>query len=69
MKGEPWAASRRPLGSTAKLSICEVPVRVPMRRSPVALKNTSPRPEPSGTVTVECGTGISLPTGFSLKPE
>ena len=25
MKGEPGAANRRPLGSTTKLSICEVP--------------------------------------------
>jgi hypothetical protein len=50
VNGEPLAASRRPPGSTTKLSICEVPVRVPMRWSPKALKNTSPRPELSGTV-------------------
>ncbi|MGH3408633.1 MAG: hypothetical protein ACRDRJ_39990 [Streptosporangiaceae bacterium] len=33
----------------------EVPVRVPTRWSPVALKNTSPGPELSGTVTAEPG--------------
>ena len=61
VKGEPGAASRRPSGSTTKLSISEVPVRVPMRWLPRELKNTSPTPEPSGTVTVERGIGVRLP--------
>ncbi len=53
---------QRPPGSTRKLSICEVAVRAPMRRFPKALKNTSPTPEPSGTVTVDPGTGVRPPS-------
>jgi hypothetical protein len=49
-------------GRTRKLSICEVVVRAPMRKFPKPLKNTSPTPEPSGTVTVENGTGVRLPS-------
>ena len=69
VKGEPLAASSWPPGSTTKLSIWEVPVRVPMRWSPVALKNTSPRPASSGTVTVVPGIAVRLPLRCRRKPE
>ena len=68
VNGEPWAGSRRPSGATTKLSISEVPVRVPTRWLPRALKNTSPRPELSGTVYVEPGIGVSVPLKLSRKP-
>src|SRR5882757_1022406 len=69
VNGDPFAASRRPPGSTTKLSICEVPVRVPTRWSPVALKNTSPRPAASGTETVEPGIAVRRPPRCRRKPE
>src|ERR1700686_424075 len=51
-KGDPGAAVRRPSSSTVKLSILEVPMRVPTRLVPVELKSTSPGCDPSGSATV-----------------
>ena len=62
------AASRWPPGSTTKLSICEVPVRVPMRWSPVALKNTIAQAGVAGTVTVVPGIAVKLPPRCRRKP-
>ena len=40
--------------STTKLSIWDVPTRVPAKLVPVELNNTSPGCAPSGSVNVEC---------------
>ena len=42
VNGEPGALSRRPPGSTTKLSISEVPVRVPTRKFPEAVEEHVP---------------------------
>src|SRR2546423_705342 len=49
-KGEPGAAVRRPSEPTLKLSISELPTRVPTRLVPAELNSTSPGCASSGTV-------------------
>src|SRR5579862_116056 len=66
--GEPGAAVRRPSEPTTKLSISDVPTRVPTSRDPSPLKNTSPGDEPSGSETVEPASGRRWPPAFSVKP-
>jgi hypothetical protein len=51
-----------------KLSIWEVPTRVPISLVPVPLNSTSPGWAAAGRVTVDPGTGASEPQGASLKP-
>src|ERR1700733_226945 len=67
VNGEPGAAVSRPLSPTVKLSICEVPTRVPTSLVPVPLKSTSPGWAAAGSATVDPGTGVRLPRGASRK--
>src|SRR6266566_2629171 len=57
-KGDPGAAVRRPPEPTVKLSIWEVPTRVPASLAPSPLNSTSPGWAPSGSATVEPATGV-----------
>src|SRR5437588_1119973 len=66
-KGEPGAGARRPSGRTAKLSISEVPTRVPARLVPVGLNSTSPGCDPCGSATLEPLIELSRPDASSLK--
>ena len=68
MNGEPGAAVSRPPNPTVKLSICEVPTRVPTSLVPVPLNSTSPGWAAEGSATVDPGTGVRLPHGASRKP-
>src|SRR6185437_5060714 len=68
VNGEPAAAVSRPLRPTVKLSIWEVPTRVPISLLPVLLNSTSPGWAAEGKATVEPGTGVRLPQGVSRKP-
>src|SRR5579859_1094744 len=67
-KGDPGAAVRRPFSATVKLSIREVPTRVPASLVPSSLKRTSPGWEPSGRGTVDPARGRRCPPGLSVKP-
>src|SRR5579864_533372 len=66
--GEPVAAVRRPSGPTEKLSISELPTRVPTRFVPVELNRTPPGFAPSGRETVEPASGSSWPSADRTKP-
>src|SRR6266550_7767710 len=67
-KGDPGAAVGSPPEPTVKLSICEVPTRVPASLVPSPLNSTSPGCEPSGSATAEPATGARRPLGPSRKP-
>src|SRR6185503_18693636 len=71
-KGEPGAAVSRPSAPTVKLSMKDGPAlgptSVPTRRSPVALKRTSPGRAVGDRATVELLSGLSLPLGLNVKP-
>src|SRR5436305_9129319 len=56
--GDPAAALRRPSRPTLKLSISELPTRVPMRFLPVELNSTSPGWASSGSATGEHARGL-----------
>src|ERR1041385_4435297 len=67
--GDPDAAVRRPLPPTLKLSISELPTRVPMRFLPVESNSTSPGWASSGSATVEPPSGLRRPPPLSVKPD
>src|SRR6266566_4226055 len=67
-KGDPGAAVSSPPEPTVKLSIREVPTRVPASLVPSPLNSTSPGCEPSGSATAEPATGARRPLGPSRKP-
>jgi hypothetical protein len=62
------AAVSRPSKPTVKLSICEVPTRVPISLVPVPLNSTSPGWAELGRAIVEPGIGVRLPQALSRKP-
>src|ERR1700733_13923236 len=68
VRGDPGAALNSPPQPTEKLSIWEVPVRLPTSVVPIELNSTSSGCEPLGTVTVEPGSGWSWPQGESVNP-
>src|ERR1700722_236469 len=68
VNGEPGAAVSRPPSPTVKLSICEVPTRVPTSLLPVPLNSTSPGWAAAGRATVDPGIGVRLPQGASRRP-
>src|SRR6516162_10649349 len=67
-KGEPGAAVSRPPGPTVKLSIWDVPTRVPASLVPSPLNSTSPGWAPSGSATAEPAIGARRPFRWSRKP-
>src|SRR5258708_15152013 len=66
-KGEPGAAASRPSRRTAKLSISEVPTRVPAGRVPPELNRTSPGSDPLVSEIVEPANARSRPPEFIVK--
>src|SRR5215469_136205 len=68
VNGEPGAAVSRPSCPTVKLSIWEVPTRVPISLVPVPLNSTSPGWASAGSATVDPGMGVRVPNGLSRKP-
>ena len=74
-EGDPGAALKSPSQPTEKLSICEVPARLPTSVLPIELNSTSSGWEPlggatvePGRATVEPGSGWSWPQGESVNP-
>src|SRR6185312_2191727 len=67
-KGDPGAACRPPRQSMVKLSICEVPTRVPTSLVAVELMRTSPGCAVSGRLNVAPGMGRSRPSRAHAKP-
>src|SRR5215472_4129551 len=67
-KGDPGAAVSSPPEPTVKLSIWDVPMRVPTSLVPLPLNSTSPGWEPSDSTTVEPAMGARRPSGLSRNP-
>src|SRR5215471_8177843 len=67
-KGDPGAAASRPVRPTVKLSMREVPTRIPASLVPSPLNSTSPGCEPSGSATAEPAIGSRRPLDPSRKP-